>query len=784
MSPAPHSGGSHRGSMDAPWRIELLGWLRATRGDQVLRRFRMQKAGLLLAYLAYYPHRSHTRAELIELLWPECEPEVGRHNLRQALFSLRRQLEPPGVTCGTVILADRASLRLIPAAVSTDVAQFQAALQAAGRTSRSTERARRLTEAVELYRGELLPGYHEDWVLSERQRLAEAFSQALEELIALLEAAGELRLAIQWAWRAIGANPLREEAHHALIRLLAASDRPAAALSHYQEWERLLARELNCVPAAQLRALAVQIETMAGRAVDGREGSGPGAPRATVSPPDPSPPLARSPSPTGTVTFLAAEIEGLTEAEQHREALRAVSRRYGGTEATAAQASFVAAFQRAADALAAAVAAYEVSDRGERRLRVALHTGDVEGRDAGYQGPALRHALRLLLAAHPGQILLSAKSATLLRDDLAEGRQLVDLGLYRLRDGAPPEALFQLVGPEIVRYEFPPPNASPALMGSLPLPLTRFFGRTEELARLEELLLAEGARLVTLTGPGGSGKTRLAQELSARLRERLRDAVWFVSLVDLSDPGLIPDKVREAMRLLRSPQVEPLEQVAAFLAQARQPVLLVLDNLEHLLEGGTAVVQTLLGRVGTLTLLATSRQQLDLPGERLFPVLPLPVPVDPNTLVSNPSVQLFLDRAQAVRVDFQVTKTNAAAIAELCRKLEGLPLAIELAAARVGVLTSAQMLARIEPRFELLVSRGRAADPRHRSLRAALDWSYQLLEPELQRFFRRLSVFRGGWTLAAAEAVCQAPRALEYLEQLRARQEIKVSIEGFVGRMV
>jgi predicted ATPase len=248
-----------------------------------------------------------------------------------------------------------------------------------------------------------------------------------------------------------------------------------------------------------------------------------------------------------------------------------------------------------------------------------------------------------------------------------------------------------------------------------------------------------------------------------------------VPLLDLADPRLIPDKVLEVLRLPRLPGTGPLEQIAAFLG--RQPSLLVLDNCEHLVDGGAEIVRTLLERVESLTVLATSRRLLGLEGEREFPVAPLPTPVESrplrvqqrpvrpisqlstlnsqlSTLAACPSVQLFVDRAQAVRPDFQLTRANAAAVAALCARLEGLPLTIELAAARIGVLTPQQMLARLEQRFELLTRRKRAADPRHCSLQSTLDWSYQLLPPELQQFFARLSVFHGGFSLEAAEAVC------------------------------
>jgi predicted ATPase len=243
--------------------------------------------------------------------------------------------------------------------------------------------------------------------------------------------------------------------------------------------------------------------------------------------------------------------------------------------------------------------------------------------------------------------------------------------------------------------------------------------------------------------------------------------LWFVPLQELADPALIPGAIIDGLGLPRATDADPLEQATVFLS--RQPSLLVVDNLEHLLEEGVAPLVTLLGRVPHLTCLATSRQPLGVSGEQELLVAPLPTPAAdtaPEALIECPSVQLFVDRAQSARPDFQVTARNAEAVAELCNRLEGIPLAVELAAARTRALTPAQMLAHMGDRFALLVSRRRGVPDRHRTLWAAIDWSYQLLAPELRRFFARLSIFRGGWTAEAAQAVCRESRAAEYLERL------------------
>jgi predicted ATPase len=284
---------------------------------------------------------------------------------------------------------------------------------------------------------------------------------------------------------------------------------------------------------------------------------------------------------------------------------------------------------------------------------------------------------------------------------------------------------------------------------------------------------------VTLTGPGGTGKTRLALQVAERLTQPFAGAVWFAGLADIADPNLIADAILTGLRVPRSPQREPLDQAVE--ALTKQPSLLVLDNFEHLVEGGTATVQALLSGVPNLTVLVTSRQLLGLSGEREFALKPLPTPGGadtPERLSAFDSVRLFIDRAQASRPDFQITNANAPAVAELCDRLEGIPLALELAAARAQVLTPTQMLAQLAHRFDFLSSRKRDVTDRQRTLKGAIDWSYRLLAPELQRFFARLSVFRGGWTVEAAEAVCEEPLALDYLAQLRECSLLLTEEEG------
>lgn len=796
------------------WSLELLGRLRAQSAQRTLSRFRTLKAAGLLAYLAYHHHRSHSREMLIELFWPEAAGESARHSLSMALSSLRSVLEPPGVPSGAVLIADRAAVELNPESFTTDVMGFEQALRLVARAPDDLHRSRHLTDAIEAYGGPLLPGFYEDWVVVERDRLAERFLLAVRQQVALLSKAGDTERALDLARRAVAVDPLREDLHTELIRLLAAGDQLEAALRQYRELERLLDTELGEAPSPSLQRLARQLEDQRQRAAEVRPSAAPAPVR--VAPAVPA-------LPNGTVTFLLTDIEGSTrrwerEGERFRTALalhhallRRQFQRHGGHEIKEAGDSFIAAFGGAGDALACAVAAQRALTAQEwpegvapLRVRMALHLGDVELEEGEYRGPTLHRAARIVDAGHGGQTLCSEAAFALLHRDLEGGLRLRDLGSYRLRDVEVPERLFQVEYPG-APAEFPPLRAARAHRGNLPLQVTRFFGRGAELAELQELLTPTPGvpRLVTLTGPGGTGKTRLASEAASRLLETYSGAVWFVPLADLFDPALVPGAILAALQVEATADTSALDQIAAFLGQ--QPSLLLLDNLEQLVGTSpgdtplsspgevTELVQALLARVPGLAVLVTSRQVLALPGEQEFPVAPLATPGDadaPAAVSMFESVQLFVDRAQTVRPDFRVHNSNAPTVAQLCIHLEGIPLAIELAASRAQVLSPAQMLqqltARAGGRFDLLVSRKRGIAERQRALRATLDWSYRLLPAPLQRFFGQLSVFRGDWNVAAAEAVCEEPLALDYLAQLREASLVQTveSSEGIRFRML
>ncbi len=512
--------------MDTRWHIRLLGTLEARQEKAVLSRFSTSRVAALLARLALHPQRAHSREELAGCLWPDADEDAGRLNLRVALSSLRHQLEPPGCPAESILLADRTSIRFQPHACFCDAVQFEAALREAARTADPARKREKLEQALSFYEGELLPGFYDEWILEERERLQALYDDA---------------------------------------------QRQCRALPHAQS-------------------------------------------EAQTSLPD------------------------------------------------------------------------------------------------------------------------AARTA----------------------------------------------EAPPAVLLGFPGRLTRFFGRTAEQSQLTQMLLDPEVRLVTLLGPGGSGKTRLALETARQAAGGFKGPVCFAALADISDSALIASTIASALRLPVSGDGKPLDQISAHLGSARS--LLVLDNLEHLGEAGASVVLALLEAAPSLTCLVTSRQKLSIAGEHEMRLAPLPVPppdapepallVPASLLAEYPGVQLFADRARSVRPDFEITPQNAGAVAAVCRSLEGLPLALELAAARIEALSPEQMQKQLAARLSFLTSRRRDLPPRHRSLRAALEWSVHLLSPEQARFFAQLSVFRGGWSLEAAAAVCALPAALDLVEQLCERSLI------------
>jgi predicted ATPase/class 3 adenylate cyclase len=481
------------------------------------------------------------------------------------------------------------------------------------------------------------------------------------------------------------------------------------------------------------------------------------------------------PLPTGTVTFLFTDIEGSTrllqqlgndyaEARgQHQSLLRAAFAAHGGAEVDTQGDAFFVAFATAPQAVAAAAQATRAlaehswpediwPEDTTLRVRMGLHTGTPQLVGDHYVGLDVHRAARVAAAGHGGQVLLSAATRVLAAQALPQGATLRDLGAHRLKDLQEPEQVYQLVLPDLPA-DFPPLKTLDTFQHNLPLQPTPLLGREEAVADVSTLLRRDEVRLVTLTGPGGVGKTRLGLQVAAELVEEFTDGVWFVRLSRLSDPALVLPTIAQTLGL-REAGSQSSEALLREYLRTRH-LLLLLDNFEQV-AGAAPSMAELLASSPKLQVLVTSRVVLRLQGEQEYPVPPLALST-PRPAESVP-VALFVQRAHASRPDFLLSETTAPTIAAICARLDGLPLAIELAAARVKVLPPAQLLQRLERSLPLLVGGARDQEERQQTMHHALSWSYDLLQPSAQRLFRRLGVFVGGSTLEATEVVCGAPK--------------------------
>jgi predicted ATPase/class 3 adenylate cyclase len=473
----------------------------------------------------------------------------------------------------------------------------------------------------------------------------------------------------------------------------------------------------------------------------------------------------------GILTFLFTDLESSTllwdrnpdlmqeVSAQHDDLLRRAFETHRGRVVKTTGDGFHVVFESPADGIAAALAGQEAiaaeewpPEIGTLKVRMGLHSGESKARNSDFYGTELNRAARVMGIAHGGQVLISNAAASLLRGRLPDGSALIDLGLHRLKGLSDPERVYQLTHPKL-ETDFPPLQSSLSNPHNLPTQLTSFIGRAMELQEVKRLL--ESNRLLTLLGPGGTGKTRLMLQAASDFVEQFPDGVWLVEMAPYTSPELVVEKTADVLGVRGQPDRPLVDSLVIYLRH--KETLLLLDNAEHLILASAELAEHLLGVCPQVKILVTSREALSIDGEATFhvPFMSLPAAnvARAAELETAEAAQLFLERARAVRPDFKLTAGNVPAVADIVRRLDGIPLALELAAARLKVMSAEGIAARLNDRFRLLVGGRRSALPRQQTLQALIDWSWNLLEESEQILLRRLSVFSGGWILEDAQQV-------------------------------
>jgi len=716
---------------------------------------------------------------LIDLLWNENPPASAATILHGSVAGLRKVLEPDrGLGApAQVLVLERGGYRLDVPPSCIDCVTFERVLDEARRTftDDAAGAERSLAAALSLWRGRALDGMDADFAVAAGERLEASRIDAIELRAEARLVLGQQRAVIAELESIAPDHPFRERMWGVLIAALYYSGRAAESLQWYERLRTHLTETLGVDPSPPLRALYAAIlqedNPLPGFGAIGALGP-----------------------PSGVPTFLLVDIAGSSELwernaermsiahQRFQQITRECVRRHRGmlpVEQGEGD-SAVLVFGRASDAVAGAIdlqrtlGAEDWPAGAEIKIRAGLHTGEAELRDGTYYGPTINRCARLRELGHGGQVLLSAATADIVSDVLPDGAALVDLGLRRLRNMARAEHVWQLAHPTLERH-FPPLRGAVAVH-NLPQTVTGMVGRVAEREAVHALLVAH--RLVTLTGPGGSGKTRLAIEVARMMSERVGGGVWLVELAPLTTGVLVVEAVAGVVGV-RSEGGRPLiETLCAALAD--DECLLVLDNCEHVIDASAVLSQSILRAGSGARILTTSREPLAIPGEVAYPVGPLPVAgVDEpwHRIVSSEAARLFAERAAAARPGFAVDESNAGLVGEICRRLDGMPLALELAAARVASMPLGRIAERLDDRFRLLESVTRAAPERHRSLEAAVQWSYDLLSDDERALFDQLSVFAGTFTLQAVERVVEVDGgdAAELLAALVSRSLVQLS---------
>lgn len=719
---------------------------------------------LLLAYLLLNREKKLRREQLAGILWPDYTETSARKNLRNSVYRLRKAIGDD------YLVADRGSVAFnTEAAFWLDVAQLEEATAA--------EEIESLIQAVGLYQGELLPGFYEDWILRERERFQSVFDRQMQGLLERLNAAGRWSESLTWAEHWISQGRAPEPAYRTLMQAHAALGDQASMAQAYQRVRQALEEALGVPLAAETerlyqellagdtKALPTALDRLGGNVDNiamvgdrlGRSGN-----------------ITSIELPTGTITFLFTDVEASTQLfEQAPERAQvAIARHEEIIERNAAvfdgvvvksrgegDSHFIVFVQAKAAAAAAVLIQQDLfAESWETprplKVRIALHTGEATLRQGDYYGTDVNRCARLRGIGHGGQILLSGATWTLVQDDLPPGVTGQDEGEHRLKDLSRPEHVYQLIIPDLP-HDFPPLRSLSIIPNNLPVQLTEFIGRQE--ATMETRRTLQECRLLTIVGPGGIGKSRLAIEMAADLAKQFRHGVFFVPLAPLTDDQYIVVTISDIIGL-RNPAGSDLRQGLLNYLRHKQ-LLLIMDNFEHVLASAD-IVTDILHEAPQVKVICTSRERLNLSSEAVYMLSGLDYPTDPRLtgeeVARFGAVQLLLDRARLVRPGLEVDGLELAQAARICRLVQGMPLALVLAAGWLEMLTFEEVADEITASLDILEGRARDMPERQRSVRAAFDYSWGRLTIEDQQAYSQLSVFRGGFSRWAAQQVAGA----------------------------
>jgi predicted ATPase/DNA-binding SARP family transcriptional activator len=727
----------------------------------------------LIAALVLGSNRPAPTARLIDALWGDDPPATAGNALQVHVSRLRKKLASAGAPDILASTPQGYELRTKPGEV--DVERFG---QLIGQDEGDPVAAfARLGEALALWRGPPLSDVSSDLLRGDRARLEEMHRLAVEKSIDAQLALGRHAELIGELESLVHAEPLRDSARRQLMIALYRSGRQAEALTVYREGRDQLAEQLGLDPSPELQDLELAIL---------RHDPELGVPERTPPPSHSEGTLApavdwtratesSTAEESSEVSLLFTDIEDSTRVGEehpdemrealviHNELLRHRIESGGGRIFKTTGHGFHAAFKRAQDAARAAIVGQQELARTPWphpvgiRVRMGLDTGACDERDGDFFGSAVNRAARLEAVAHGRQTVASQATAERLRIAAPE-IELIELGKHRLKDLGQPENIFQIQVPGL-SDEFPSLRSldDPLVRHNLPAQVSTFVGRVKELADLRRLV-DENNRLITLRGPGGSGKTRLALQVAAELVDGTGDGVWFVDLSPLSSPDLVAPTLASVLAI--GEEVDRTVEETVMSALRDKNLLIVLDNCEHLIDVCAKLADQILRSCPRVHILATSREPLGIEGELVYRVPSLALPpvdlADGPPLIAYESVELFIYRARLAQPDFVVDESNAGMVGALCRRLDGIPLAIELAAARLRTLPTGEVLERLDDRFKFLTAGSRTALDRHRTLQALVDWSYDLLNGPEKEVLSRLSVFVGGFFLNEAEIVCEA----------------------------